>query len=376
VSDFENGLLLASPEDVKSELKKLKKVDKSNMLDYVIEMPDQIISATNAAVNFDEGDTPLDRNYIHMLGLGGSAVAGELLSDMLGSEKLVKIHRGIKPLREKSGLIISSYSGNTKEILDIAPSTLGGLRTVIFITSGGRLADIAFENSVPVWRIPENYQPRAAVGYSMALILALMEKWRIVSGKQKILVNAAQRLKESLSDGDFDDHVLVRAALSLATTLINKYTIVFHTQKCTGSGIRLAAQICENTKIPAFSVALPEALHNTVEGFANSNPSNWNLIFMSDQTDQTNMREAIQNAMVYFSNKGFNCVAYPATGDDPFELTLSRLFVADLVSLFLASKYKIDPTPLAAITDLKSMQRTDIDDEEEDDQTDIEEVED
>ncbi|MCF7811362.1 hypothetical protein K9N50_10295 [bacterium] len=377
MSDTENELTLASTDDVKSELKKLKRVDKSSMLDCVIEIPDQIISATESAVNYDEGDIPLDQNRIHLLGLGGSAVAGELLSDMLGSKRLISIYRGIKPPSEKSGLVISSYSGNTKEILDIAPTTIGGLRTVVFITSGGKLADIAFEHSIPIWRMPEDYQPRAAVGYSMGLILGLMEKWRIISGKQKLFVKAAKRMKASLSNGSFDDHVLVRVALSIATSLKNKYTIIFHTHQCAGAGIRLASQICENTKKPAFAVTIPEALHNTVEGFANGNPSNWNLIFMSDQSDDVHMREAIQNAMVYFTNIGFNCVAYPAAGDDPFELTLSRLFVGDMISLFMAARYKIDPTPLAAITDLKSMQQTEDESEEEEvEEDEVEEISD
>jgi len=363
LSDSENGLSLASPEEVKSELKKLKKIDKSNMLDCVIEIPDQIISGTEAAVKFDEGDIPLERNHIHLVGLGGSAVAGELLSDMLAPQKLIMIHRGTKPPHEKQGLIVSSYSGNTKEILDIAPLVIGGLRTVIFLTSGGKLADIARDLSVPVWSMPAGYQPRAAVGWSMALILALMEKWHIISGQQKKLVRAARRLKASFSNEDFNEHVLVRAALSIARVLKNKYTVIFHTSMCTGSAVRMAAQISENTKLPAFSVVVPEALHNTVEGFANANPSNWNLVFMSDHADEPSLRDAIQNAMVYLTNKSFNCTAFPAAGDDPFELTLSRLFVADLVSLFMAAKRKVDPTPLAAISDIKDMSETDTADE-------------
>ena len=344
---------LASQKEVKRALAKLNKIDEGNMLDCVLRMPEQIIIAADAAREFNEGDIPLDRSRINLVGLGGSAIAGELLLDMLAPRRLISIHRGLKPPRNKRGLIVSSYSGETREILEIAPLVTGGLRTVVFVSSGGKLVEIAKNCDVPVWRVPTGYQPRAAIGWFISLVLDLMERWRIVLNEQSKLIKAAKRLKASIERDEISKHVLIRAALPIAEKLHDKYTVIMHTHSCGGAARRLAGQINENAKLPAFSLFVPEALHNSIEGIAGGDPERWALIFMSDQNDPPLLREAILSAMDYLSGLGFNCFPFPAAGDDQFELTLSRLLLSDMVSLFLSALTGKDPTPLKVITELK-----------------------
>ena len=323
------------------------------MLDCAIEMPEQIIQAEEAARTFHEGDIPLDRSSIHLVGLGGSAVAGELLTDMLSPRQVISIHRGINPPRDKRGVIVSSYSGNTSEVLELAGRVTGGLRTVVFMTSGGKLAYLSDEWSIPAWLIPTGYQPRAAIGWSLSLVLALMERWGVVNKVHEKLIKAARRLKASLDRDKLSDHILTRAALPIASALKDKKVVIFHSHQCTGAATRLAAQIAENGKQPAFPLVVPEAMHNVVQGIACDDKECWALIFMTDPGDPLSLRESMRSAMTYFTGLGFDCLPYPAAGDDAFELTLSRLFLADLVSLFLAALKGVDPTPISIITDLK-----------------------
>lgn len=353
----ETTLKLAAPEATAEALTLLGRYDRSAMLTSVFEMPKQIIEAENKSHDYHAGDPPLDRSKIHLVGLGGSAIAGELLRDMVSPKKVVSVHRGTRPPRDKAGVIVSSYSGNTRDILDLSHLVTGGLRTVVYFASGGLLEQLGFESSIPVWKMPAGYQPRAAVGWSMALVAAVADRWGVNTGLLSKLIGAADRLNTDLTTTEAYKQPLVRAALPLATALNGRTAVIFHSLRCTGTARRLAAQINENAKQPAFVLVMPEALHNGVEGLLGSSEAGrWCLIFMYDQEDTPSLKEAMHRSEGYFSGKGFVCFNFPAIGNDAFELTLSRVFIADMVSLFLAARRGIDPTPIPGISEMKQLE--------------------
>lgn len=327
------------------------------MLHVAFEAPRQIGDAVEKAQSFHEGDIPLDRSKLHLIGLGGSAIAGELLKDMTAPQRGISIHRGTRPPRDKAGVIVSSYSGNTREILELSDLVTGGLRSVVYIASGGMLERLAWDRGIQLWKMPAGYQPRAAVGWSLALVATIAERWQVRQGIVEKLVAASKRLEESLAASSPEEQPLVRCALPIAQALRKNVTVIFHSLRCTGAARRLAAQINENGKQPAFALVMPEAMHNGVEGLVGGgDPDRWSLLFMFDQEDSASLRETMQRARTFFSGKGFHALDFPSTGEDAFDRTLSRLFIADMVSLLLAAEIGVDPTPIPAIREMKRLE--------------------
>ncbi len=345
---------ISTPEEVKKIVKKLRKLDVSKMEDHVLELPVQIKSAFETAEKYDEGDIPMSRDKVHLIGLGGSAIAGDLIRDMLETPNKIDVHRGTIPPRDTRGVIVSSYSGNTREIIQIADQVHGGLRSNVYISSGGELTRMAWEQSIPIWRIPTGYQPRAALGWAMGLTISLMTKWNVIIPKMREkLEKAATRLAVSLDKDEPTEHPLIRAALPISTTIKGKSVIVFYSKSCTGIATRLTAQINENSKHPAFQIEIPEGLHNSVEGLNKLDHRRWAMIFLADPNDTPDLRETFSIAAEYFDELGFNCLPFPAAGNDHFELTLSRIVLADYVSLFLSAIKSLDPTELVVIPEIK-----------------------
>ena len=346
---------LATEEEIVELTEQLREYDKQNMLDCSFELPSQIISAIETSEEYDYGDIPLDHNRIHLLGLGGSAIAGDLLKDILSPLRKITIHRGTKPPRDRCGIVVSSYSGNTREIVELSTLVIGGLRSAIFVTSGGDLAQIGREFSQPVWKIPTGYQPRASIGWSVGYLVSIMERWCVIRGYSDKILKAARRLKGSLSKDDSATHPLLRAAVPIARALEGRNGLIFHSLGCAGAARRLAAQINENGKQPAFAVLMPEGMHNAIEGIAGGDPERWTIIYLIDPNDPVILRESLRRSIDYFENKGFVCKVFPAAGKDQAELTLSRVLIGDFVSLFLAASRGIDPTPIITITELKRL---------------------
>jgi len=354
VNIWEVSPQISTPEEVSKIVKKLRKLDVSKMEDHVLELPVQIKSAFETALKYDEGDMPLSRDKVHLIGLGGSAIAGDLIGDMLENPNKVIVHRGSIPPRDTRGVIVSSYSGSTREIIQIADQVYGGLRSNVYISSGGELTRMAWEQSIPIWRIPTGYQPRAALGWALGLAISLMVRWDIVLPKQvEKLEKAATRLAVSLDKDEPTEHPLIRAALPISTTIKGKSVIVFYSKACTGIATRLSAQLNENSNHPAFQIEIPEGLHNAVEGLINLDHKKWAMIFLADPNDSPDLRETFSIAAEYFYEKGFACLPFPAAGSDQFELTLSRIVLADYVSLFLAALKGNDPTELKVIPEIK-----------------------
>jgi len=346
---------IATEKQTEKAIKKLKDVDKDGMLEAVLSMPTQVLSAFDCAEKYYAGYLPMDNSKVHLLGMGGSAIAGDLLNDIFSPKRKVIVHRGTLPPRDSNGIIISSYSGNTKEIIDLTNRSTGGIKSSVFITTGGDLIRYAFIYGIPVWRIPDEFQPRSAIGWSLGLLLGVMVKWRVINGKTlDKIADAAQKLETGLADDGFYQHPIVRASLPIANDLLKKNVIILHSDNCTGIANRLCAQLSENAKHSAFTLTVPEGFHNSIEGIGNSDPSAWTIVYISDPGDSDKLKKDLAISFDYLSEKGFKCVLFPNAEDEHFDLTLSRILMADLVSLFLAANKKIDPTPIPSISALKS----------------------
>ena len=101
------------------------KVDKDNMYEAIYNFPSQIEKSFNiinkncfltGKQNFDNVES------IMILGMGGSAISGLLIKEILNNEINIPIHVNQnyiipKWVNEKTLIIASSYSGNTEETL-------------------------------------------------------------------------------------------------------------------------------------------------------------------------------------------------------------------------------------------------------------------
>ena len=103
-------------------------------------------------------------------GMGGSAIGGALARAALGdhASRPIFVTRayGLPPWTTPDTMVLcASYSGETEETLACYESAgaLGARRMVV--TTGGRLAEMAREDGVPVIPLPGGFQPRAAVAY-------------------------------------------------------------------------------------------------------------------------------------------------------------------------------------------------------------------
>src|SRR6185437_8950074 len=139
-------------------------------------MPEHLRDAVWRAESaiMEDSDTPAG---LVVAGMGGSAIGGALARAALGdhASRPIFVTRayGIPTWTTPETMVLcASYSGETEETLACYESAgaLGAKRTVV--TTGGRLAEMARADGVPVIPLPAGFQPRAAVAY---MIVAALE---------------------------------------------------------------------------------------------------------------------------------------------------------------------------------------------------------
>lgn len=206
-----------------------------------------------------------------LVGMGGSHLAAGLLKLIKPKINLI-IHKNYGlPKNIKNRLVIlSSYSGNTEEVLDAFKKT----QDCIIIASNGELLKIAQEKKLPYIQMPASQIPRQALGYSFKALL------KIVNQDYKIKLNP----EEFESQGQ-----------ELAQDLENKIPIIYASSQNKILAYIWKFNFNETSKAPSFFHVLPEMNHNELESLSNNNlTKNFYYIILKSNQDHPRIIKRMQ----------------------------------------------------------------------------------
>jgi glucose/mannose-6-phosphate isomerase len=342
----------------------IARVDTSNQVADVLAMPDQLEDALwRVETSGIEKHGGLGRGRggeapLLVCGMGGSAVGGDLAAAALGdrlTRPLVTVRGYELPswATPSSVVLCASYSGNTEETLACyeAAGALGATR--VAATTGGRLAEQARVDGVPVIGFPAGLQPRAAVAYGLVTTLEVAA-FAGVSPRVRTEIDASSAALAELGSEwgpEADDGNLAK---ELAGRMLGACACIYGAGPTGATAYRWKTQINENAKVPAFAAELPEADHNEIvgwDGAASIGPFFALFLEDTDQHPRTRQRIELTEKLVAEHASGTAVVA--SRGSGPLDRLLSLVMLGDLVSIYLAVLREVDPTPVAVIDRLK-----------------------
>jgi glucose/mannose-6-phosphate isomerase len=281
-------------------------------------------------------------------GMGGSAIGADLASAAIGPRarrplRTVRAYELDPWIREESAVLCSSYSGNTEETLACyeAAGRAGARR--ITLTTGGKLAQAAREDGVPVIGVPSGMQPRAAVAYMAVCSLEVAALCGAAPSLRDEVESTAELLR-SLSAEWGPDSPEDSLAKSLARSLEGSIPVVYGAGVTAPVARRWKTQINENPKLHAFFAELPEADHNEICGWESGGPLS--AVFLEDPAGHDRVRRRIELTAEIASAGAQAVERIGARGDSALERVMSLVFLGDLVSVYLAALNGTDPTPV------------------------------
>ncbi len=167
----------------------VRKFDPADQFSVLINSYRQIEFAWNNKI--DVSSVKNGFNKIIVSGLGGSAIGADLVREYTGGDlKLpyfVNRNYTLPPFADKNTLIIiSSYSGNTEETVAVLNQAIKIGSSIICITTGGKVEQIAESNNLPVVKVQPGFQPRYALGLGFFSLLKILQVLKIIPNGRQI----------------------------------------------------------------------------------------------------------------------------------------------------------------------------------------------
>jgi glucose/mannose-6-phosphate isomerase len=337
-----------------------RRLDPQNMRQRIREMPQQCLEAWNQALAFRLPPDYSGVDNVVILGMGGSAVAGDLLSSLTAGESKtsISVHRDYDlpcSVDASSLVVASSYSGMTEETLSAFTRALATPAKKLVLTTGGKLKALAEENRIPVFTVNYAAQPRAALAHGFFPLLGICQSLGLVSDKSGEVAEAAQVLEKLETALEDACPISVNPAKQLAARICDCLVVIYGAGVLAPVAKRWKTQINENSKAWAFYEVFPELNHNAVVGYdfpAEVGRGVCVILLRSKLLHPRILKRYEVTAEVLTrANVSFETV--DGLGETPLSQMMSLVLFGDWASYYLALLYETDPTPVEVIDYLK-----------------------
>lgn len=336
------------------------RLDSIGMFDAAASLPEQIEIAIEAAHGVEGLPDGGAVDNVLVLGMGGSGVAGDLLTVVAGPFMPVPVVvvKGYEPpsyVNERTLVFALSFSGNTEETLDAVTTAANAGGRVVGITQGGALAELCRASGAPIIPIDETIpQPRAGLGALLAPAMVTLERLGLYPGAEQWLRLAVDQLRSRR------DRLVVdgNPAEKLADDLARRVPIVYG-----GGGlgalaaIRWKTEINENSRCPAFANTVPELCHNEIAGWGQNGDLTrqvFALVNLRHDYEHPQVMRRFDLMDPILDEVVGDLFEVRAEGEGPLAQVLDLCLQGTFTSLHLAYREGIDPGPVPVLDELKA----------------------
>jgi glucose/mannose-6-phosphate isomerase len=337
-------------------------LDRDDMLGKIGDFPSMCQKAWEMAEAFPLPAKFSEIDKIVILGMGGSAIGGDLVGSLVldAARVPVSVCRGYalpEFVDARTLVIASSYSGNTEETLACFEQSLATGARKLAITSGGRLAEMAQSRGVPVFRYNYDSPPRAALPFSFMPLLCFMGRIGLLKENSGSVAEDIRSSLRGVQDAVGEDVPISRnKAKQLAADLHGRLAVVYGAETVSEVAHRWKTQINENSQAWCFYESFPEMNHNAVVGYSFPAALNGGVMVLmlssSFLSPRVRVRYEVVSRLLKAAGIAFRVVG--GAGGKPAGEMMSLVLLGDYVSYYLALLNGVDPSPVTAIDFLKA----------------------
>lgn len=294
-----------------------------------------------------------DIDHIVLAGMGGSGAIGDVISAILSREDIhvsnVKGYLLPKTVDERTLVISTSISGNTKETLEILDNKSKSDAKFVAISSGGIMKEKCLKNSITHYDIPMIHSPRASFTVFLYSILNIFED--VLPVQKNEVFESLGKMKELQKRINSDNLEQNNPSLDLAKK-INSNPLIYYPDGLKAAAIRFKNSLQENVKIHASIEDVIEASHNSISTWENKNKFKPILIQGKDDLPKTKERWSIIKE--YFKTRDIDYEEVFSVDGNIISKLVCLIYLLDYTSIYLAILSKTDPSPVTAIDFVKS----------------------
>ncbi len=342
---------------------RMKELDKQGVLASVEKLPDQIKDAWDGVKQLKDQFGFDDFDKVVLFGMGGSALGGwvikRLYPDLKVPFEVVSDYQVPGYVDDKTLVILSSYSGNTEEVLEAADKVKDKTNQIMVITTGGKLLDLAKEQRWPVYVIdpvhnPSN-QPRMAVGYAITGLLAMFKSVGLLNVKDEEINEVVEFLKQKGADL-VPEASETNIAKYLAYAAYRRIMVLISAQHLLGGVHVFNNQVNENAKNLTIELPIPEMNHHYLEALPFPKQLKDDVVFFGFDSklysDRIRQRLSLTGQLIEKAGYPYEIIRLEA--DSKLTQVFEMIQIGAFVSFYLAMLNGIDPSPIPNVDFLKS----------------------
>lgn len=336
------------------------RLDPKNMLGLTESFPDQVRRAVDIANAAPLATGSVRPDLVMLTGLGGSAAGGDFVRALFEANGSVPffVNRDYHlPAFVGSGALViaCSYSGNTEETLSAYHDARRKGASIICVTSGGKLAELAESDGFPLIRIPAGQPPRTALGFLLMPVVVASERLGMIPAQDYDALIG--HLEACVKLWTVDVAGPSNPCKSLALALHGKVAVLYGLGSWQGLvANRWKGQINENAKVMAFANTYPELNHNEILGWVKCTQqgvAQWAGVVLQDGSETAKMRKR-REVTERLTADVCEWHGVTATGQDLLQKALALALFGDFLSLYMAALNGVDPENIDSINILKN----------------------
>ena len=319
---------------------------------------DQLFHFTDdleASLDYDPGET-FDCDNIILCGVGGSAVSGDFAADCCFTESVKPIRLSKYPdlprwVGSRTLAIVSSYSGNTVETMEMYRQAKERGCIVVAVTSGGLLRVAAEGAGDKLVLLPEGMHPRHAIGFMIGYTLAVIHAagGPDLSGRIKEFSPALKLFRDEVA---LPSGCLAR---QLAADLAGKVPVICSDSSMRSVAFRWKTQINENSKFVAFCDSVPSFNRGSLATWCETIRDNYLLILLVGTDDSMcNNTSYLEAAASTLRESEAPVKVIRLGGDSTLENMFRAIILGDYMSIYMAERRGIDAAEVRPVMQMKA----------------------
>lgn len=326
----------------KEEIKKLDPQDTFSSTEMLVQQCKTAWFEVNALdITFD----PSDIQNIVFCGMGASIYGALVTKALLGLElqyptEIITDYHLPAYVSDKTLVVLTSYSGNTEEVLSCAEEANAKGAKMLVLTKGGALAQFAAENNIPAYvfsgQMNPSGVPRLGNGYSILGLIGLLNKSNIIAVEDQEIENAIIRLEEK------QEEIKKRALLDFET-FENKVPIIFAAEHLSGNAQILRNQFNETSKSFSAFYLVPDLNHHLMEGLQFPTEHNLHFIVLNSPNFSPKIKKRMELTIDVVKKNNHKVHVFETSGATVYDDFLEALCYGSYVTLFLSLRYDQNP---------------------------------
>ncbi len=339
----------------------VKRRDPGTMLAKIGAFADQMSTAWGLSRKVELSDRAhRTASAVAVLGMGGSAVCGDLVRAIFGDRLTVPIvsvrDYELPAWVGPSTLVVAvSHSGATEETLAALGTALERRCPVAVITTGGPLGEVAARVDLPRLIFPNETPPRASLGYTLMALAGLLERAGMLALSDEDVAAGVGAARSVAASCGVDKPTDANLAKQVAWSLLDRLPIVEGSGFLAAVARRWKTQLNENSNSTASAEELPEATHNTVVGYDQPDAlrDHHYVVFLEGSGDnpRNKRRARLSQEMLDTVGSSHQNVVFDQFGR--LAQACAAIALGDYVSFYLAMLYGVDPSATPALTLVK-----------------------